>query len=247
MKRSSAGEITNIVPFLPYLRQDRGDRSRVPVSAKVVANLLERSGADRIVTFDMHADQEAGFFDIPVDNLSATRLFTDDFRGKTDFAAVAADEGSLKKTRRLAEECGLRVAMIEKKRGPSGVDVYYVIGEEEVKDKHTVTREDMIDTGGTAIKGDRKLVEKGARDRYLLATHLILSPDPITGEPAEEKLRKSGLKIVGTDSIPRSDEYIERNRDWLEVRSISPMLAEVIFKIQKGESLTQSGMFDIPD
>ncbi len=238
LKLASAEEVTNVLPYIPYQRQDRVDRARVPISAKLVADLIEVSGADRILTFDLHAEQGQGFFNIPVDHLRALQLFVKDFKGKPDYVAVAPDEGSLKRTRQYAEKTGLKVAMVEKKRNDEGVEFYFVIGEDVVRGRHAIEVDDQIDTGKTGCGGGKKLIEKGALSVREYGTHLVLSRDPKTNQRAEDRFREAGIQVVGTDSIPRSDRYLEQNRDWLEVRSVAPMLAEAIYRIQMGESLT---------
>lgn len=229
MKRASISGITLVVPYIPYLRQDRKDKSRVPISARLIADLIESNRlVQGIITVDMHADQEQGFFSIPVDNLTSTSLFAGYFGEllKADdrkIVAVAPDFGGAVRTRRFAKQLGdIPVAIIEKRRPePNKSEILSVIG--DVEGAVAVIFEDMIDTGGTIQKTALALRDMGALEVCLSATHGILS-----GE-AGEMFAQSGLRVACTNSIPRDDAFLEQN-PWLEIVPIDRMLADAILE-----------------
>ncbi len=270
LRRASVAEITDVLPFLPYLRQDRKDESRVPITAKLLANLLTVSGANRVVTFDMHADQEQGFFDIPVDNLTALELFADYFFGKdgimaTDDVAVASavpempgvvspDAGAMPRNLRFKRICdrkygtNLRVAMLEKRKGEDtgrGVrdrrtEVFYLVGEEHVRDRYVIMVDDMIGTATTACKGTGKLREKGAKRVYIAATHGLFSPREEEDMPtaAEDKLGQMGIGVVTTDTIPRSTDYLKQHPG-ITMLYTAEMLARATSATDRGDSVSK--------
>ncbi|MBN2053829.1 ribose-phosphate pyrophosphokinase [bacterium] len=259
-RRASAAEINDILPFIPYLRQDRKDKPRVPISAKLFANLTEHSGADRLVTVDMHVDQIQGFYDLPVDHFTALPLFAEEFFEESlssdeenlfcvdffsvkrpinpdEWIIVATDAGAMKRARDLKTliyhkyKKKVDVAMLEKTRVKGEPEVHYLVG--NVEGKNAIIVDDIVDTAGTLIRGLKKLRDHQVKDIYVCATHGIFSNN------AEERLRESGIRMIITDSIPRSREYLEDNRDWLKVRCLAPLLAKGITRIQKGESVSE--------
>jgi len=240
LKRASVTGITLVTPYIPYLRQDRKDKPRVPISARMVADLIESNrSVESIITIDMHADQEQGFFSIPVDNLSGTALFADHFKGPLEAAggkvvAVSPDFGGAVRTRRFAARLGdIPVAIIEKNRpGPNQSRILSVIGE-SVEGASVIIFEDMIDTGGTLLKTAAKLTEMGATNVFLTATHGILSGD------AESKFAASGYHVTCSDSIPRDEDFIKRN-PWFHVVSIDHKFADAIYECSlAGGSVSQ--------
>lgn len=230
LTRASAEDITIVVPYIGYLRQDRKDKPRVPISARLVANLIEASGDIRsIITMDMHAEQEQGFFSVPVDNLTAASLFVGYLGERLRSAgrkvmAVAPDFGGVVRTRRFAKQFGdIPVAIIEKRRpNPNESEIISIIGE-SVEGAFVVIFEDMIDTGRTILGTARAMKSMGAAEIYLSATHGIFSGN------AESEFSRADVKVFCTDSIPRSEEFRKRN-PWLEVVSIDRMLAKAIFE-----------------
>lgn len=233
LKRASAERVTAVIPYFGYARQDRKDQPRVPLSAKLVANLLTRAGADRILTVELHAEQIQGFFDIPVDHLYSTPIFVEHLSAR-DLAGtviVAPDTGRANRARgfafRLAAD--VPIAIIDKRRpGPNKAEVANVVG--EVEDLHALIYDDMIDTGGTLVAAARALLEQGARSVSALATHPVLSG------PAIDRIAGSELSAVTvTDTIQLPPE---RQHDKIEVLSVSPLLAEAILRIHRDESVS---------
>lgn len=232
LRRASVAGITLVVPYIPYLRQDRKDQPRVPISARMIADLIEsNSSVKQLITVDMHSEQAQGFFSVPVDNLTSTTLFAGHFKkqhGKDMLGAVAVapDFGGAVRTRRFAEKLGdIHVAIIEKRRsGPNRSEIVSIVGDPEIiKGATTITFEDMIDTGGTIRKTAFALVKLGASAVYLSATHGIFSGDAVA------KFAASGLRVTCTDSIPRDAEFLKAN-PWLDVVSIDRLLAKAIFE-----------------
>lgn len=200
LKRASAGRITAVIPYYGYARQDRKSKSRDPISAKLVANLITVAGADRILTMDLHAPQLQGFFDIPVDHLEGTPLlakyFVENFEDYKDFVAVSADVGSVGRVRKFAEWLNIPIAIIDKRRRKANVsEVMNVIG--EVNGKKCIIVDDLIDTAGTIVNAAEALTEHGAGDLYACCTHAVLSG------PAIVRLRESQIKsIITLNTIP---------------------------------------------
>ena len=190
-KRASAGRITAVIPYFGYARQDRKARSRDPITAKLVANLITAAGADRVLTMDLHAEQIQGFFDIPVDNLLGGPTIYNHFakEGNID-VVVAPDMGSVKRARKVAEKFGVPIAIIDKRRPKANVmEVMNIIG--DVKGKRCFMVDDMIDTAGTICQGAQALKDLGATEIYAACTHAVLSG------PAVERLEKSPItKLV---------------------------------------------------
>ena len=237
LKRSSASRITAVIPYYGYARQDRRVRSeRVPISAKVVADILERSGIDRVLTVELHSEQIQGFFDIPVDNVYGTRIIHDDIikQKLNDILIVSPDVGGVVRSRALAKVLDLSdLAIIDKRRDEGNQsEVMNVIG--EVKGKDCVLVDDMVDSAGTLCNAAKALKERGARKVYAYIVHPVLSGDAI------KKINKSKLdQLVVTDTIPLSDSAKACKK--IRVISLAPTLAEAIRRVNNEESI--SAMF----
>jgi ribose-phosphate pyrophosphokinase len=232
-KRASARRITAVIPYFGYARQDRRPRStRVPISAKVVANLLQTVGIERLLTMDLHADQIQGFFDIPVDNIYASPVLLGDLRQKNyqDLIVVSPDVGGVVRARALAKRLESDLAIIDKRRPRANVsEVMNVIG--EVKDRTCVIMDDMVDTAGTMVKAAQVLKEEGATKVVAYCTHAVLSG------PAVERIAQSDLdELVVTDTIPlREDARACRK---IRQLSVAGLLAETILRIYTEESVS---------
>ncbi len=226
LKRASAREITAVVPYYGYARQDRKAKPRDPITAKLVANLLAEAGADRMLAIDLHARQIQGFFDIPVDNLFGAPRLADHFINKNldDVIVVAPDIGGVKRARDFADKLNTSIAIIDKRRPKANVsEVMNIIG--EVKDKNVILVDDMIDTAGTIINAAKALKEHGAKEIYATCTHPLLSG------PAIERLNNSPIKeLVTTDTIPLTEDKL---LDKLTILSVAPLLSEGIERIYK--------------
>jgi ribose-phosphate pyrophosphokinase len=232
LKRSSAGRITAVLPYYGYSRQDRRPRSaRVAISAKVVANMLQEAGVDRVLIMDLHADQIQGFFDIPVDNIYASPILLSDLVEKhyDDLLVVSPDVGGVVRARALAKRLNCDLAIIDKRRPKANVsEVMNIIG--EVEGRNCVIMDDMVDTAGTLTKAAEVLKERGAKKVIAYCTHAVLSG------PAIDRIAKSPLdELVVTDTIPLSDEA----RQCKKIRQLScaALLAETIRRISKGDSV----------
>ncbi|MDH4290751.1 MAG: ribose-phosphate pyrophosphokinase [Aquincola sp.] len=233
LKRASARRITAVIPYFGYARQDRRPRStRVPISAKVVANLLETVGIERVLTMDLHADQIQGFFDIPVDNIYASPVLLADLKSKNyrDLVVVSPDVGGVVRARALAKQLGCDLAIIDKRRPTVNVsEVMHVIG--EIEGRNCVIMDDMIDTAGTLVKAAEVLKERGAKSVYAYCTHAVFSGAAI------ERMAKSALdEVVITNTIPLS----EAAKSCKKIRQLSVafLFAETIRRITDGESVT---------
>ncbi len=233
MKRASARRITAVIPYFGYARQDRRPRSmRVPISAKVVANLLETVGVERVLTMDLHADQIQGFFDIPVDNIYASPVLLSDLKSKSypDLVVVSPDVGGVVRARALAKQLGTDLAIIDKRRPKANVsEVMHVIG--EIEGRNCVIMDDMIDTAGTLVKAAEVLKERGAKKVFAYCTH------PIFSGPAIERIAASQLdEVVITNTIPLNDKA--RSCKKIRQLSVAFLFAETIRRISDGESVT---------
>jgi ribose-phosphate pyrophosphokinase len=233
LKRASARRITAVIPYYGYARQDRRPRSmRVPISAKVVANLLETVGVERVLTMDLHADQIQGFFDIPVDNIYASPVLLSDLKSKAypDLVVVSPDVGGVVRARALAKQLGSDLAIIDKRRPRANVsEVMHVIG--EIEGRNCVIMDDMIDTAGTLVKAAEVLKERGAKKVFAYCTHPILSG------PAVDRIAGSQLdEVVITNTIPLSDAA--RSCKKIRQLSVAFLFAETIRRISDGESVT---------
>ena len=233
LRRSSAKNITAVIPYFGYARQDRKVAPRTSISAKVVSNLITNAGANRIVTVDLHAGQIQGFFDIPVDNLFTTPLFARYIKKKfktKNLVCVSPDVGGVQRTRGLATKIKADLAIIDKRRPePGRSKVMNIIG--DVKGKNCIIIDDIIDSGGTIINAVDALKKAGAIDVYVFITHAVLS-----GEAAE-KIKKSKIKkLIITDTIDNSAKI--KNNSKIEVISISPLMAEAISRISNSTSVS---------
>lgn len=233
LKRGSAGRITAVVPYYAYGRSDKKDMPRVPITARLVADMIQVAGADRFITLDLHAGQIQGFFSICVDEMSAFPILSQYFlkkylKGKLGEIVVAApDIGSVRQARDLAQVLNVPLVVIEKRRSKTGVKQFNIIG--DVKKKNVVILDDEIDTAGTVSKGAKFLRAKGARELYVAATHAVFSP------PALERLREADFKkIVVTDTVPIPEEKMLPN---IKILSVSALLASVIRCIHEGHSV----------
>ena len=233
LKRASARRITAVIPYFGYARQDRRPRStRVPISAKVVANLLETVGVERVLTMDLHADQIQGFFDIPVDNIYASPVLLSDLKSKDhpNLVVISPDVGGVVRARALAKQLGCDLAIIDKRRPAAGVsEVMHVIG--EIDGRNCVIMDDMIDTAGTLVKAAEVLKARGARSVYAYCTH------PVFSGPAVERIKASHIdEVVITNTIPLSDEAKACGK--IRQLSVAFLFAETIRRISDGESVT---------
>ena len=229
LKRSSADRITAVIPYYGYARQERKVQPRTPISAKLVADLLEAAGVNRILSVDLHAAQIQGFFNIPVDHLFATPVLLEYIKKniKDDIVIVAPDAGGTERARSYAKKPAVPMAMIDKRRSsPNVSEVMHVIG--EVDGKTAIIMDDMIDTGGTLVKAAEALVKNGAKAVYACATHAVFS------ENAMEKIENSGLKeVVVTNTILHTAEAKK-----VKMLSIAPLLGEAIKRIHQADSVS---------
>ena len=227
-RRASAGRITAVMPYFGYARQDRKAKARDPISAKLCAEMLEAAGADRVLTMDLHANQIQGFFNIPVDNLLGTKILTQYFYDRLgvsnpDYVVVSPDLGSVTRVRKFTDKLDLPMAIVDKRRPkPNVSEVMNIIG--DVRDKHVILVDDMVDTAGTLCNGAKALVERGgAKSVTACATHGVLSG------PAIERLQASVIdKLVLLDTIPVEGE---KAIDKIETLSEADLFAEAIRRI----------------
>ena len=239
LRRASAGRITAVVPYFGYARQDRRVRSaRVPITAKVVADLLSTVGIDRVLTCDLHAEQIQGFFDVPVDNVFGSPVLLDDILKKTDLVnpiVVSPDIGGVVRARAVAKLLNdTEMAIIDKRRPRANVSqVMHIIG--DVADRDCILVDDMIDTGGTLCKAAEALKERGAKRVFAYATHAVFS-----GAAAQNLASDAIDEIVVTDTVPLSPEMKALGK--VRVLTLSTMLAEAIRRISNEESI--SAMFE---
>ena len=233
LKRSSAKNITTVIPYFGYARQDRKVVPRTSISAKLVSNLITNAGADRVVTVDLHAGQIQGFFDIPVDNLFATPIFAKHIKRKiksNNIICVAPDVGGVERARALGKKLDVGLAIVDKRRpSPGKSQVMNVIG--NVKNKICILTDDIIDSGGTIVNAADALLKRGAKEVHVYATHGVFSGDAV------KKIKNSKIKnLVITDSIDSSDK-LKKVRN-IEVLSISILLAEAIKRISNSTSVS---------
>ncbi len=233
-KRSSAARITAVMPYFGYARQDRKAASREPISAKLVANLIEKAGADRVLTMDLHSDQIQGFFDIPVDNLTGSVILIKHIKekGLENLLVVAPDAGSAKNGTKIAKALGTELAIINKARPKAGVaEAMHVIG--DAKGKNCVMFDDMIDTAGTICAAANALKENGSEKVFVCASHGLFSG------PAFERIEKSGIDaVVVTDSIPQEGGKSKK----MSILTVAGLFAKAINRIHSNESV--SSLFD---
>ena len=232
LKRASADRITAVLPYYGYARQDRKDKPRVPISAKVVASMIELAGADRILSLDLHAAQIQGFFDIPVDHLFAAPVMIDYFqpRRPPHLTVVSPDAGGVERARAFAKRLRAPLAIIDKRREEVNVaEVMHIIG--RVKDRNCLIVDDLIDTAGTLVKAAQALLDKGATSVSACATHPVLSG------PAVERIADSPLsEVVVSDSIPLSEAA--KRCPKIRVLSVAPLLATAIQSIHEESSIS---------
>jgi len=232
-KRASADRITAVIPYYGYARQDRKDEPRVPISSKLIANLLTSSGTNRVLTVDLHAEQIQGFFDIPVDHLYAAPVFIKYYQNRNlkDYVIVSPDAGRVNRVRAFARRLKreLPIAIVDKRRtGPNQSIVLNVVG--EVEGKTALIYDDMLDTGGTMVDAARAMVEKGARAVYACVVHPLLSRN------ASERVAESDIKeLVVTDTIKLSSEKKVKK---IKVLSVANLLGEAILRIHNAESIS---------
>ena len=234
LKRASAERIHAVIPYFGYARQDRRPRSsRVPITAKVVANMLQAVGVERVLTMDLHADQIQGFFDIPVDNIYATPVLLADLRQKNydDLIVVSPDVGGVVRARALAKQLGCDLAIIDKRRPKANVsEVMHVIG--DIEGRNCVIMDDMIDTAGTLVKAAEVLKQRGAKKIYAYCTH------PIFSGPAIERIGGGEAldEVVVTNTIPLNAAAQACSK--IRQLSVAPLIAETINRISTGDSVS---------
>ena len=232
LKRASAERITAVLPYYGYARQDRKDKPRVPISARLVAAVLETAGASRVLTLDLHAAQIQGFFDIPVDHLFASPVMIEHFRGgaSADWTVVSPDAGGVERARAFAKRLNAPLAIIDKRREEANVtEVMNVVG--HVRGRHCLLVEDLIDTAGTLVKGAEALIKNGASGVSACASHAVLSG------PAVPRIEESALQeVVFTNSIPLSKEAQASKK--IKSVSVAPLLAEAIKSIHEETSVS---------
>jgi ribose-phosphate pyrophosphokinase len=233
LSRASASRITAVMPYFAYARQDRKDRPRVPISSKLVADLLTSAGADRVLALELHAGQIQGFFDIPVDHLYATPVTVGYFRRLKlkDLVVVSPDTGGVERARGFAKRMNIPLAIIDKRREDAHVvEVFNVIG--EVEGKTCLLVDDMIDTGGTLSSGARALMEKGAAKVYACCTHGVFA-----GSAIERICAAPIEQVVATNSIPLSPEAKACGK--IKVLSVAHLLADAIRSIHDETSVSK--------
>jgi ribose-phosphate pyrophosphokinase len=232
LKRSSANRITAVIPYFGYARQDRKDQPRVPITAKLVADLITTAGADRVLTMDLHAGQIQGFFNVPVDHLYAMPVLLDYITKKKieDLVLVSPDAGGVERARAFAKRIQANLAIIDKRReGPNQAQVMNIIG--DVKDKNALLLDDMIDTAGTIVQAAKACADQGAREVWTACTHAVLSG------PALERLQNSCItQVVATNTIPLRGK--EQACPKLHQLSVAPLLGEAIRRIHEDESVS---------
>ena len=239
-KRSSARRVTAVIPYYGYARQDRKDKPRVPITSKLVADLITAAGADRVLTLDLHAAQIQGFFNIPVDHLFAAPVIVGHLKklNLTDLTIVSPDAGGVERARAYAKRLGATLAIIDKRRVTANqTEVMNIIG--DVKDRNVFIVDDIIDTGGTLIHSSEALLAQGARSISAACTHGVLSG------PAIERINKSTLtQVFTTNSMPMADKELECPK--LHTLSIADLMAEAIKRIHGDDSV--SSLFEMsPD
>ena len=228
-KRASAKSITCVMPYFGYARQDRKAKARQPISARLVADLLTVAGANRIVATDLHAAQLAGFFNIPVDDMSPMPLFYKYFKDLNleNVVCVSPDHGGVVRTSRLADKLNAPIAIIDKRRpAPNQAEMFGIVG--DVKDKTCIIVDDIVDTAGTLVMAIDKLYELGAKKVYAAISHGVLSRDAV------QKIENSRLeRLVITESIPLG----EKKSDKIDVVSLAPLFSMIIMALEDGASL----------
>ncbi|WP_070121544.1 ribose-phosphate diphosphokinase [Bacillus marinisedimentorum] len=235
LKRASAKSINVVIPYYGYARQDRKARAREPITAKLVANLLETAGATRVITLDLHAPQIQGFFDIPIDHLVGVPILSDFFKSKNfdDIVIVSPDHGGVTRARKMADRLKAPIAIIDKRRPrPNVAEVMNIVG--NVEGRTAILIDDIIDTAGTITLAANALIENGAKDVYACCTHPVLSG------PAIERIGNSNIKeLVITNSIPLPEN---KRIDKITELSVAPLISEAIIRVHEEQSV--STLFD---
>lgn len=230
LKRASAGRITAVIPYFAYARQDRKDQPRVPISARLLADLITVAGAQRLIVVDLHSPQIQGFFNIPVDNLYALSVLADyvDKRVQGERVVVSPDAGGVERARLLANKLGCGIAIIYKRRPePNVAEVLDIVG--DVKGKKAIIVDDIIDTAGTVSAATNLLLSKGATSVFVVATHGIFSG------PAVERLTKASIEeVITTNTLDLESKRFEK----LRVVSIAPLIGEAIRRAHEGTSIS---------
>lgn len=232
LKRASAKTINLVIPYYGYARQDRKARAREPITAKLVANLLQTAGSTRVIALDLHAPQIQGFFDIPIDHLLGVPILADYFESKNlqDIVIVSPDHGGVTRTRKLADRLKAPIAIIDKRRPrPNVVEVMNIVG--NIEGKTAILIDDIIDTAGTITLAANALIENGAKEVYACCTHPVLSG------PAIERIQNSKIKeLIITDSVTLPEE----NRiDKIVELSVAPLISEAIKRVHRKESVDE--------
>jgi len=232
-RRSSAERITAVIPYFAYARQDRKVQPRVPITAKLIANLLVAAGADRVITMDLHAGQIQGFFDIPVDHLFAGPIVMDYFKkrdGMKDLTVISPDAGGVERARAYAKRLDAGLGIIDKRRERANVsEVLHIIG--DVRDRDVLIVDDIVDTAGTLTLGAKALIDAGAKRVFATCTHPVLSG------PAIDRIKDSPIEeLVVSDTIPLSEEGARCNQ--IKVVSVANLLAEAIRRIHEDASVS---------
>ena len=229
-RRASAKRITAVLPYYGYARQDRKSRGREPITAKLVANLITQAGARRVLAMDLHAQQIQGFFDIPLDNLMGLPILADYYKHKDteNLVVVSPDMGGVARARNLAEQIGVPLAIIDKRRPrPNVSEVMNIIG--DIEGKEVILVDDMIDTAGTITNGAQALIDRGAKCVDACCTHAVLSG------PAIERIEKSPIQeLVTTNTIPLGDKKCDK----IKVLSVAPVIGEAILRIHNDRSVS---------
>ncbi len=230
-KRSSASKITAVIPYFGYSRQDKKVSPRVPISAKLVADLLECTGVHRVITMDLHAGQIQGFFNCPVDNLYSAPVVIDDIKTRfpENLVVVSPDAGGVERARAYAKRLNAGLAIVDKRRSaPNQAKAMAIIG--DVQDKIAIIIDDMVDTAGTLVEASGVIVESGAKAVHAYCTHPVLSG------PAIDRISKSSLSsLVATDTIPLSEEA--KKCDKIKTLSIAKLVGEAIMRSYRGDSV----------
>ncbi len=234
LKRASAQRVTAVIPYFGYARQDRKDEGRTPITAKLVANLLERAGADRVVSVDLHAAQVQGFFDIPVDHLTAAPVLIKWFTSLNlaNRVFVSPDVGNVKRAQVYANMLGGEICIIDKRRkSGSEIEAAHIIG--DVEGKNVLMVDDMITTAGTVTQACKILRDHGVKEIYMSATHAVFAP------PAIERLKCCGFtKLAVTDTIPIGSR-LDGIKDRVEILSVAELLGEAIHRIHHNASVSE--------
>ena len=237
VKRSAARRVTAVIPYFGYARQDKKVAPRVPISAKVVADMIVKAGAQRVITVDLHAGQVQGFFDIPVDNLYAAPVLRDHAASIFDtdnLVVVSPDAGGVERARAFAKRLGAEWAIVDKHRNaPNQIGSMTVVG--DVKGKTSVILDDMVDTAGTLTQAAKVIIDQGAKEVFAFCTHPVLSG------PAIKRIEESPIKkLVATDTIPLAENALKSDK--IKVISMSGIIGEAILRSHTGDSVTS--LFD---